>query len=322
MKIQKALFFWLGSTDSRVASGIGDAGGTRDIRFCGSGPLIKKFTGRAHNADGKWSVPLAPVHTLKIPAQILVIAEYGFRSSECALPRQLAASKSAYPLWFKCVRPIMKNAPVLDAIALFMDTDGEFHARVIPRERVPAFPMALRTELIEFDECARLYVGGTLALRDDLFAVAATPPQELRTSDVEALAELAQLTGKQGRTETKAHRHRRSRKLAEKLKTLYGHKCQLCTNDNLAIIMADGTQYVEVHHIQGLAEADPEGSNGAVSQQGAALSLDHYKNLIVVCPFHHAMLHHDHRKFEFDDKKRLFIADDGTKLLLATNKHL
>lgn len=323
MKVVSALFFWLGSTDSRVASGIGKTGGTHDIRFCSRGDEVRLFTGSAASASGHWSLPLQRNAALGVPTYTLRISEYKRRrAGECALPQQHASSVDPYPLCAMTVRPIKVGDPPLDAIALLRDSRGSIHARVVPRERLQCCPLPIRAELEHYDECARLYAGAPLLFPEECFS-SAVPRKRVRTAPEESIvAQLEALTGRVGTVESKSKRHRRSRRLAEKLKELYGYRCQLCGDTSLAIKTVGGGSYVEVHHILGLAEVDPADASASVSQQGASLSLDHYKNLIVVCAHHHAVLHHDHRRFDYDSARKVFKGLGDAVLELRHNKHL
>jgi hypothetical protein len=60
--------------------------------------------------------------------------------------------------------------------------------------------------------------------------------------------------------------------LSQQLKTLYDHKCQIC---GTAIYLSDKKLYSEVHHIRPLG--------------GKHRGHDHTKNMLVLCPNHHAM---------------------------------
>ncbi|WP_338417016.1 HNH endonuclease [Halobacterium salinarum] len=74
-----------------------------------------------------------------------------------------------------------------------------------------------------------------------------------------------------GRYQTVVSRQNRNQKLVEELKQMYSNRCQLC-GDRRA--RQDGTGYSEVHHVKPLGQPHD--------------GLDKRKNMIVVCPNHHA----------------------------------
>ena len=101
------------------------------------------------------------------------------------------------------------------------------------------------------------------------------------------------------RIETHVQRIVRDTNAAKSLKALYDYKCQVC---GLRIEPASGSYYIEVHHVRPLG--------------GGHSGLDNHKNMLVLCPNHHAM---------FDFGIPQFIAADrimiGETSLALTCKH-
>ena len=329
MRVDSVLFFWLGSLDSRVAAGSPTVGGTHDIRFCARGNLVRRFTGSGPDDNGLWHIALEPYPEAGVGRYDLVIAEYGgARQGECALPAQFGGGGNEYPLWQRVVRPYARaRTRPREAVFLLRDMSGRFHARVIRREHVAGFPEPVRRELKDYDPCGRLVrVRGTLELtdlpfrdmRDDVPPFILDPPPADEDAAVDAILALPGSTG----TKSAGVRRRRSRILAEKLKRLYSFRCQLCPDDAQRIDMGAGRRYVEVHHIEGFAELDNASRVVAPTQEGAELLIDRAANIVVVCPHHHALLHHDVRRFAFDAGRLAFVGEDGTELALTLNRHL
>lgn len=137
------------------------------------------------------------------------------------------------------------------------------------------------------------------------------------------LNELEQIQGTLDKNETKTSKIARSKKLVSKLKQLYSYRCQLCSSDGTGIPLIerlDGTYYVEVHHIKALAYA-----NEMESHMDNDDFLDTYINAIVVCPFHHKVLHYHHGGFEeiiSKDNELYFVSKKGSLLKIITNYHL
>ena len=90
----------------------------------------------------------------------------------------------------------------------------------------------------------------------------------------------------------------RNRKLVVKIKELYQCKCQLCGSENTipAICKKDGEPYVEVHHITSIHEAQSDED---------IKYIDSYKNVLVLCPYHHKFVHIHHGGFN-----NLVLEDD------------
>ena len=118
-------------------------------------------------------------------------------------------------------------------------------------------------------------------------------------------------------------RYRRSRQLASDLRALYGYTCQLCGEKEPAvpaIEMHGGHRYVEVHHIKGFAEAV---NHTGDDQDSGDYVVDDASNLVVLCCYHHKVLHHDRLDFRWHTGSRAFVSADGSRSLpLKINKHL
>ena len=115
--------------------------------------------------------------------------------------------------------------------------------------------------------------------------------------------------------EKQVHIIMRNTNLVTRLKKIYGYKCQLCTdNEWMPIKKEDETFYVEVHHIIPLAEGKDEDS-----------TLDVLKNMIVVCPNHHKMLHYHfggYKQIIKEDNQLFFSNGKGEKIQIIDNYHL
>lgn len=116
-------------------------------------------------------------------------------------------------------------------------------------------------------------------------------------------------------------RLRRNRALADALKQEYDYCCQLCHSDEPdcpVIPMKNGRNYVEVHHIMGLAEIVAAEGEGQL-EESEYQNLTSYHNVIVVCPYHHILLHHRDPPLEFDSENFRFVADD--KVIPLVHRH-
>ena len=146
----------------------------------------------------------------------------------------------------------------------------------------------------------------------------------LGTLTKEQQAELDEVKEVQGQLErevTKQERVKRSQKLVNKMKKLYNCKCQLCSHGEEGLTIPyiqkeDGNYYVEVHHIIQITRAIA----------GDDLDLDTYKNVIVVCGFHHDMLHYHNGGYteliQFEDGCLYFRSKYGDLLKVFHNLHL
>lgn len=327
MQIDRALCFWLGDLDTRVARG-GETGGTRDIRLCKRAAEVERFIDSPMPPGSRHELPLEPYVEEDLPAYNLPIVVWGGRrSGEVALSAQHGASRHPYPLWKRRARPWRGGKP-RDAIVLLRDSSNRYHARILRRENMENAPDWLRTELKKLDECARFAsVPGGAELVDlpvpkteigDTFLI--VPP-----SLPDRVAELAALAGPGGK-EPAGMRHRRSRLLVAKLKSLYSYRCQLCGDGPDAlprIDMGGGRFYVEVHHVDGLSETEEEPDPGAGTDEGRLLSLDSARHAVVVCPHHHCVLHHAHGGYRYVRADKRFVGQaGGGVLVLRINHHL
>ena len=84
--------------------------------------------------------------------------------------------------------------------------------------------------------------------------------------------------------------------------------------------MKNGSNYVEIHHIKGFNEvSNIEG----VDQEKADYIIDNFKNTIIVCVYHHKLLHKHKNEFSYDAIQRSFISKDKSiEIPLVLNKHL
>jgi len=329
--LARALFaFWLGRLDTQVATGELPSGvGTRDIRFCSVGDKLRAFlANRAANGQ-HWRLTLEHYPQAGIPQWVLPITEYRFRGRECALPGQSPTSQRpylAYPLWRMRVRLLSSSERPKDCILLIRDDQNRFHARVVRWEELESMPEIIRGFLTSRNECGdvlelpqgiRLVDMPIKGVNVEEVPFVAVPTDETLQ---EKLERLARLGSRSGSRVSVAERRARSRQLAEELKTLYDFRCQLCGGDMPRIDMGGGRYYVEVHHLQGLAEA---GSYPNDDQEASSLDLDSFLNVIVLCPFHHRLLHFYRSPITFDRKSCGFRSKDGSLTIqVATDKHL
>lgn len=104
-------------------------------------------------------------------------------------------------------------------------------------------------------------------------------------------------------------RIQRSQKLRDLLVNYYNSRCQICEENSSLLIPTEivGRFYVEVHHVNGLAESY------ALQQSGlrVGLRVNGLENLIVLCPHHHATLHHHWPRYEFDRDNLLWRHTQG-----------
>ena len=113
---------------------------------------------------------------------------------------------------------------------------------------------------------------------------------------------------------------KRNKKLVVKLKQLYKYTCQLCSNDNTGfqspVIKRDNDNpYVEMHHIQGLANEIDE-----------SMDLDTYRNAIILCAHHHKYVHYHLGGFKElvrdSDNNLCLKSVHGVLLKININHHL
>jgi hypothetical protein len=116
-------------------------------------------------------------------------------------------------------------------------------------------------------------------------------------------------------------RIKRSRALANELKLLYGHKCQVCDYEGVHIPLIDmgnGKFYTEVHHIRKISEW--------LEMTEEEDNLDSYLNVICLCAHHHKVVHYADGGYDqlcYDQEKGLhFRSNSGAVLRVKTNYHL
>ncbi len=109
-------------------------------------------------------------------------------------------------------------------------------------------------------------------------------------------------------------RIQRSQKLRDQLVNYYNARCQICDKDSPFLIPTEikGRYYVEVHHVKGLAEAY------ALQQDGllVGMRVNGLQNLTVLCPHHHATIHHYSPTYQFDRNNLLWKHAHGGVLAL------
>lgn len=136
------------------------------------------------------------------------------------------------------------------------------------------------------------------------------------------LEELEKIQGSLEVRSTTAERVVRNKQLVSKLKELYDHKCQLCTENQPipVIVTEEGLPYVEVHHIVPLGFRNNIGNIEMEYE-----NLDSYKNTIVVCPHHHRVLHYHkggYHKLAEEEGHLYFVSQDGDRIRIEENEHL
>ncbi len=147
------------------------------------------------------------------------------------------------------------------------------------------------------------------------------PPALFPAQD--SIGRLRRLRQEIKREQVEVKRHQRCRELVSILKHLYNYLCQLC-GDEVPVVppipMKDQTNYVEVHQVAGKGEA----IRLATEDQGSGeYVVDDPGDVVVVCPYHHKLLHHYKSRIRFDRKQREFRSEDGSLTLpLRLDKHL
>ena len=111
----------------------------------------------------------------------------------------------------------------------------------------------------------------------------------------------------------------RDKELINDLKELYKSKCQICRNEGIKEIkQKDGKIYSEAHHIKELANY----KDMTIEKENEVL--DNYKNVIILCPYHHRYLHYNeggnYRLIKENDK--LFLINDSDKVEIELDYHL
>lgn len=110
----------------------------------------------------------------------------------------------------------------------------------------------------------------------------------------------------------------RSKEMIQELKDLYGGKCQICQNKLQGeIIQKNNKIYCEAHHIKELSKAK-------INIESENEILDHYKNIVILCPHHHRYLHYnkggDYKLI--NNKGELFFENNFDKVKIELNYHL
>ncbi len=133
---------------------------------------------------------------------------------------------------------------------------------------------------------------------------------------------LKDIQGKLDKSTFLEEKWNRNKKLVREMKKLYKYRCQLCSKEERKQIprieKEDGTFYVEVHHIISVSDTDE------VTDDSKRL-IDSYKNVVVVCPHHHKMLHYHLGGYEniIDlDGSTYFKGKKENLLKIYTNHHL
>lgn len=138
------------------------------------------------------------------------------------------------------------------------------------------------------------------------------------------LKDLEKIQGSLEIVKNESERINRNQALVKKIKRLYHSKCQLCCTDENGfsvppIEKEDGDLYVEVHHIKQISEISK------INDESNML-IDSYKNVIVVCSYHHKYLHYHHGGFndiiQEKDSQLYFKSKLGDKIKIYTNYHL
>lgn len=142
-------------------------------------------------------------------------------------------------------------------------------------------------------------------------------------SDAQNLEQLAAIQTELTRETAVVSRFKRSRDLAMGLKQLYRYQCQLCTPESPAIPQIptkNGYDYVEIHHIKGFNEVtNIEG----VNQENGDYVIDNIKNALIVCVYHHKLIHKHKNEYSYDAVHQCFVSKDGSsKIPVILNKHL
>lgn len=134
-----------------------------------------------------------------------------------------------------------------------------------------------------------------------------------------------------------SNRKKRSQKLVNEIKEHYKY-CQICSDEPDAsilersvpkIIKEEGVIYIEVHHIMPVSKSKVIGKKTqnvkiVNTDMEEKMILDYYDNVIVVCPFHHKLLHHHDGGFNLhkDENGLVFVSKNGTSIRIARDDHL
>jgi predicted HNH restriction endonuclease len=147
---------------------------------------------------------------------------------------------------------------------------------------------------------------GVYRLNQPMVSVVKTAWEELLTIDKDISDPQVQ--------KSNVRRIQRSQRLRDNLINYYRSRCQICEDHSSYLIPTEmpDRYYVEVHHVNGLAESY------ALQREGllVGLRVNGLGNLTVLCPHHHATIHHHWPRYEFDRSHLLWRHDNGGKLLL------
>lgn len=115
----------------------------------------------------------------------------------------------------------------------------------------------------------------------------------------------------------------RNQTLVRELKKLYDYECQLCHPEEAIpkIVKADGTKYIEMHHIIPVSSIQQSDVNDESN-----VLIDDYKNCLVLCPHHHKVLHFQNGGYMEVEKNNeelyLINQQDDSKIKIYKNLHL
>lgn len=114
---------------------------------------------------------------------------------------------------------------------------------------------------------------------------------------------------------------KRNKKLVKILKELYQGKCQLCGGNEPQIpiiLKSNGDIYCEVHHIKSFSNI--QSNNDDINE------IDSYKNAIVLCPYHHKLVHFKNKGFKqlmfLDNDEVYLVGEDDERIKLNLNYHI
>jgi hypothetical protein len=192
---------------------------------------------------------------------------------------------------------------------------GKNQYRYLGRMKVVGFGREVQRDLDGKDRTAL-----TFELKTDATPEERPPALFPERDSIERLRRLRHEI-KREKAETKRHQHRQE--MVSILKQLYDYLCQLCGEEAPVvppIPMKNQTNYVEVHQVAGKGEAI---RLTAEDQGSGEYVLDDPEDAVVVCPYHHKLLHHYKSRIRFDRKKREFRSEDGSLILpLRLDRHL
>lgn len=136
------------------------------------------------------------------------------------------------------------------------------------------------------------------------------------------LKEIENIQGNGNTILTTVEKIQRNTNLVKELKFLYKYRCQICGEEfsDLLIDIGEGVYYVEGHHIKFLSTVKE------LTEQEEINEIDSYKNIVIVCPYHHKYLHYHHGGFYHifkDENNKLYFKNEiGETLEIRLNYHL